>query len=55
MKRICELCEEEVIAGYCINGGEEYYCTDTCLHKRYSHIEYKRLFDNGDTYWTIWD
>ena len=56
-KRICSECGKEMKAGYCINNGMEYFCSDDCLHKHYSEEEYLEMYDdgNGDSYWTEWD
>lgn len=55
--RICSECEKEMSDGYCINGGEEHYCSDKCLTKHYTKREFMKMFNNGqsDTYWTKWD
>lgn len=55
--RICSDCEKIMNAGYCINDGEEYYCSDECLHKHYTEEEYKEMYDdgNGDSYYTEWE
>ena len=54
--RICDECGHLMAGGYLVNG-DEYYCTDECLHKHYSDEEYNELYDNSnsdDTYWTNW-
>lgn len=54
--RICDECGHLMASGYIVNG-DEYYCSDECLHKHYSDEEYNELYDNGnsdDTYWTNW-
>ena len=55
--RKCSHCGKEMSVGYCVHGGEEYYCSDDCLHEHYSEEEYLALYDdgNGDSYWTEWD
>ena len=55
--RTCDECGREMVEGYCINGGEEYYCSDECLHKHYTQEEYLDLYDegNGDSYYTEWE
>lgn len=57
VSRKCSDCGKEMSQGYCIRGGEEYYCSDDCLHEHYSEEEYLKLYDNGngDSYWTEWD
>ena len=56
-KRICSHCGKEMSEGYCINGGEEYYCSDDCLHEHMTQEEYLELYDdgNGDSYYTEWE
>lgn len=55
--RKCDECGKEINAGYVIDGGMEYFCSDDCLHKHYTDEEYLEMYDdgNGDTYWTEWD
>lgn len=53
--RICENCSKQMDEGYCINGGEEYYCSDECLHTQYTPEEWAEMHsDDGDSYWTEW-
>jgi hypothetical protein len=54
--RICDECGEVMTQGYCINDGDEHYCSDECLHKHYTQDEYLEMYDdgNGDSYWTDW-
>ena len=53
--RKCDECGKVSNEGYCIEGGEEYYCSDKCLHKNYSKEEFKDLHATGDSYWTQWE
>lgn len=55
--RKCTECSVEMVEGYCIDGGSEYYCSEECLHKNYTQAEYEEMYDDGDgdSYWTIWD
>ncbi len=49
--RICDECGKVMIEGYCLGGGEEYYCSDECLHKNYSHEKFLAMYaglDNTD-------
>jgi hypothetical protein len=53
--RICNNCNKKMDQGYCIFGGEEYYCTDACLRTRFTAEEWEALYsDDGDCYWTEW-
>lgn len=55
--RTCSECKKEITQGYCIENGEEYYCSDECLHKHYTQDEYLEMYDNGngESYWTEWE
>jgi hypothetical protein len=55
-KRICSECGREMIEGYCIENGLDYYCSDECLHKNMTQEEYLELYDDGkgDSYYTEW-
>lgn len=53
--RICSCCSKGMDEGFCINDGEEYYCSEECLHKKYSKKEYNSMFKNDIAYWTQWD
>lgn len=58
--RICSECGKMMIKGYVIGGGDEYYCSDECLHKAYLEEECAELFadadtdDNDQNYYTDW-
>ena len=55
-ERICDTCYKPMNEGYCINGGEEYYCSDECLYKVYTKEEWDEICSgNDDSYWTEWD
>ena len=54
-KRVCTNCEAEMLSGYCIRDGEEYFCSDDCLHGWYTEDEYAELFEEGEAYWTTWE
>lgn len=54
--RICSECGKAMNSGYCVHCGEEYYCSDECLHKHYSEEEWNEMYENDeDTYWTEWE
>lgn len=57
LPRTCSECKEWMSDWYCIENGSEYYCSDKCLHKHYSNIEYQEMYDdwNWDSYWTEWE
>lgn len=50
----CSTCGEEMVSGYVIDDGEEYYCSDDCLHGVYSEEEYDELCREDRAYWTAW-
>lgn len=56
-KRTCSECGKEMTEGFVIDGGTEYYCSEECLHKNYTHEEYMEMYEDGEgeTYWTQWD
>ncbi len=54
--RKCNVCgKENLLAGYCIDAGLEYYCSDGCLNKVYTEEEWERICENTDSYWTEWE
>ncbi len=55
--RKCDECEQGMNEGFVVNGGEEYYCSDKCLHKHYTKKEWKEMYADGETdsYWTAWE
>ena len=52
--RICDTCHAEMLCGYVIDDGDEYYCCDDCLHGAYSAEEYAELYQEDRAYWTNW-
>jgi hypothetical protein len=53
--RKCDACGNGMFEGFCINGGEEYFCSKKCLHTKYSKKEWKEMYsDEGDSYYTDW-
>lgn len=54
-ERKCNECGAIVTSGYCINDGDEYYCSDECLWGWYSEEEYDELCQQGLAYWTEWE
>lgn len=55
--RKCTNCGKKMSSGYCVNGGEQYFCSDSCLQTQYTREEFLELYDegNGDSYWTEWE
>lgn len=54
--RTCSHCGKPMCWGFVIDGGCDYYCSLTCLHKHYSIEEYLTRYNNGegDSYYTSW-
>ena len=52
---VCSECGKPMTSGYCIADGEEYYCSDECLHKHYTEEEYNEMYENDEAYWTTWE
>lgn len=56
MKKTCTKCKKEMVEGYCVKGGEEYYCDDKCLYSVMTEEEWCDLYeDGGESYWTQWE
>lgn len=63
--RMCDKCGKGMNEGYVVNGGEEYYCNDECLHQIYTPEEWEDMsndeffvqcgLDDDGNYWTEWD
>lgn len=53
--RRCSICGKPMAEGYCYEGGLMYFCSDKCLHERFTDAEWEALYtDDGDSYWTTW-
>jgi len=55
--RVCDECGKGMDEGYCVGGGDEYYCSEECLHKHITKEEWVELYaeGEGDSYWTTWE
>jgi hypothetical protein len=56
-QRYCTCCSKPFNEGYCIGGGDAYYCSPRCLNKSYTKCEIEDLnigADYSDSYWTDW-
>lgn len=42
-------------SGYVVEDGEEYYCTEECLNKKYTKAEWEQMYEDGIGYWTEWE
>ena len=54
-ERRCSVCNKIMKSGYCIGDGQEYYCSDDCLHKRYSQEVYNEMYESNCAYYTEWE
>ena len=52
MARFCSECGELMIDGYVVYDGEEYYCSDECLHKHYTDKEWREMYESDNGYYT---
>jgi len=55
--RTCTCCGKEMKEGFVVGGGEEHYCSDECLHSKYTSEEWDEMSSNedSDNYWTQWE
>ena len=54
--RKCNTCEAEMLEGYCVADGEEYFCSDVCLFLDGYTEEQKEIdYNNNVIYWTQWE
>lgn len=51
--RRCSVCGKLFREGYCQNGGDNYYCSEECLHTEYTFEEWsKECEENDQSYYT---
>ena len=48
-------CKTNMSGGYIIDNGEEYFCSNKCLYKNYTHKEYTKMFENDVAFYTTWE
>ena len=53
--RRCNVCGKEMASGYIVADGDEYYCSDECLHTVYTAEEYAELYESDVAFWTEWE
>lgn len=53
-KRRCCICGEPMACGYVIDE-DEYFCSDGCLHDKYTAEEYDHMYRDDIGYWTQWE
>jgi len=54
--RKCDACGDGMFSGYVIGGGENYYCSEKCLHTRVTKKEWKAFYNRGksESYYSEW-
>jgi hypothetical protein len=52
----CDECDTPMNEGYCLFGGEHYFCSDKCLFEKLPIEEWNVLSrdEDSDSYWTEW-
>ena len=60
--RKCDECGFGMNDGFVVNDGEEYYCSDNCLHKHYTSEQWAEMCEEdedavlgSESYWTDWN
>lgn len=53
--RTCTYCKNGMNEGFCINDGDEYYCSSKCLDTRMTQEEFYEMYEDDCAYWTEWD
>lgn len=59
--RKCDKCTKGMNSGFVMGQGEEYYCSDECLHSVYTPKETQEMLIEADVndfdtlYWTEWE
>jgi len=54
-ERHCDECGDCMSQGYVVADGEEFYCSDECLHKHYTPEQWAQMYVNGVGYYTEWE
>lgn len=52
---VCGECKKGMNQGFVIGDGDEYYCSEECLHKHYSPKEWNQMYNQDEGYWTEWE
>ena len=53
--RRCSVCGKFFREGYCQDAGENYYCSNECLHTEFTDEEWKaECQENDQSYYTKW-
>lgn len=54
--RQCSVCGALVCSGYFVEAefSYEYYCSEQCLHEKYTEEEYNEMYEEDTAFWTDW-
>ncbi|MCQ2199105.1 MAG: hypothetical protein MJZ19_05225 [Paludibacteraceae bacterium] len=53
--RRCSYCGKLMRVGYCVRGGDYYFCSDECLHTKFTPEEWNREYESdNESYYTEW-
>jgi hypothetical protein len=54
--RVCSHCGKGMNSGFMVDNGEQYFCSEPCLHTEYTAKEWLELYDDGqsESFWTEW-
>lgn len=54
--RRCDVCHAPMQAGFVIDGGDAYYCSQPCLTTLIPWQDWQATYtDDGDSYYTEWE
>lgn len=52
----CSSCNQVVSEGFCLNGGDSYFCSKKCRRTEITDKEWNNLYeDGGDSYWSTFN
>lgn len=54
-ERTCTVCGKPMKCGFCVDDGAEYYCSEECLHEKYTPEEYGKMYRENMAYWSEWE
>lgn len=55
-QRRCDHCAGGMNEGFYVEGmGDNYFCSDHCLHSHVSKDDYDEMYWDGTAYWTEWN
>lgn len=53
--RKCSACGKGMYNGFLIGDGLEYYCSEKCLHTKYTEEEYLQMYEDEEAFYTEWE